>query len=679
MRLRVVIVLGLSLLARPSSAGPSTPSKAAPKRGPNRVVDARPAPPRVFDGILGLLKNSILPLPFGSAPKGDGSEAALAVGSGKPPAPSGATAPPPARDSGTGLGLLGLGNKPRVKPNAGSPSDDDKLAFDENNTSPNADKANGAAQKGGGGGAPSDKGLEPIGLVYPVCVFVDSSPTVQSKANDAIKGMVDMAADCGVLILPFPVASTFPMGDDENAINEAQRKDCNIPQELGTNGKGSATSFVPWDDTAAKMCKDRKPDGSWNLDVAGCAEVRAAQGRDGKEDVGSSKERQDNFKKQLSEGGAQNSSSQSIAVSIEVPKGHNRVVISHEALGHSQMGRPNGKTLGLGIGKWGDDPQGEDESANGGWTKPDGCKALAENAFPNTKGYLYDRNRELYYAPHTDRIHIVGSRPIFDKGNRGPLPAIAQGPNPATSDTPSGGGSAGGQPGGQEAIVSRPVPPAVPKPAEKAAIADNVTIAPPKPSGRHDVKATGGVTLSELRQKNPPKEAPRDDSFAVVSQKSSGGSPTPFSSGGSREQLRIDETAGPNTAIAVVGSGGKSSGGGGSIFDTSSTGGTGGSFGSGGGGAKLGFDETMTAKGPTASVGGTSPPKLFLGKNSGGAAPTGGIDSALSSDFFSKVKFDEAETIRRRKPNADGRGRGIASVSAGTANDDAGEVRSLRR
>jgi hypothetical protein len=696
----------LSLLSSAALAGSEAVARAstAGNARKSRVIARPSAPPRVLDGILGFLKRATFAL-SGSEAGADG-ETSAADGSG--PNGSGASDP---RNSSSGAGTIGIGGagsrlggllggsagngagsgtNGTTTGSASDGADDGKVGFEENNRSSIADGSTGKAKGTGGGSAPPEKQLQKLSTVYPVCLFIDSSPGVQAKANAAIKGMVDMAAACDVQILAFPVVTTFPMGDDHNAINAEQVKACNIPAELGTEGKGSTSAFVPWDLTAAKMCDAKKgtdPNTGapiWDEGVAGCAQVSAARGADGlaeaeakaaadpKSEFARNLEAQrGNFKGRMQGG--------NIVPSIEVPSGHTAVVLSHEALGHSQMGRPNGKKMGNGIGEWGEPPGADKSGGDGGWTKPAGCSALKANAFPNTKEYRYDPDRETYFTPQTQRVYTLGSDPpIFTPRSPAPLPGPASGPQIAGNGMPNGGPSRGNPLGG-EAIVSRTPPKGESKPSATTGIADKVASTPPKPAGRHETKGGTGVTLSELRQKNPPKTPERDDSFAVVSQKPIGNPPNAFGGGGSREALRIDETAGANTAIATVGTSGRGTGG--SIFDASTTGG-----GGGGGlatGGKLGFDESMTANGPTSRVDGAAQPKLYLGKSDGilgdgnpsrGPA-SNGIDSALSEDFFSKIQLGGVEKERRRRNGevrTDGRG---AASSAGETEG----VRSLRR
>jgi hypothetical protein len=691
----------LSLLSSAGMAGSEAVARASTTGNArkSRVIARPSAPPRVLDGILGLLKQATFPL-SGSEAGADG-ETSAADRSGANG--TGASGPYPSR-SGAGTsglggvesqlgGLLGgnTGNGAGSGTNgkASASADDGKVGFEENNRSPIADGSTGKAKRTSGGSAPPEKQLQKLSTIYPVCLFIDSSPGVQAKANAAIKGMVDMAAACDVHILTFPVVTTFPMGDDHSAINAAQVKACNIPPELGTEGKGSTSAFVPWDLTAARMCDAKKGtdpktnEPIWDEAVAGCAQVSAARGADGlaAAEAKAAADPESTFAKNLSEqkknfnrrpGG-------NVVPSIEVPSGHTAVVLSHEALGHSQMGRPNGKTMGNGIGEWGEPPETDKSGGDGGWTRPAGCAALKANAFPNTKGYLYDPNRKTYFTPQTQRVYTLGSDPpIFTPRSPAPLPGPASGPPIAGNGMPNGGPSRGNPLGG-EAIVSRTPPKAESKPSATTGIADKVASTPPQPAGRHETKGGIGVTLSELRQKNPPKGPERDDSFAVVSQKPMGNPPNAFGGGGSREALRIDETAGANTAIATVGTSGRGTGG--SLFDASTPGGGGGgSFSTGG---KLGFDESMTASGPTSRVDGAAQPKLYLGKSDGvlgdgnpsrGPA-SNGIDSALSADFFSKIQLGGVEAERRRRSGDGRRGsRGVTSTGG-----DGEEVRSLRR
>lgn len=639
----------------------------------------REAPPRVFEGIQGLLRQFDVRL---SQSSGAGSAA-----TGTVPLNSlvGGGANGGAVPGGAGSGALGgnggagtAGAKPPAGAGAGSAAgngaggEDGKLEIDEKGATKDPREASSGQKKGGGGKAPSDAGLTMNSLWWPICFFIDSSVS-QDTGNSTVKGVVDMAAACGVTVVPFPVTARGFV-NDPGTINSQQQSACNLT-EVGLAPLASTTALVPFPDTAGTMCGETE----WEqkIAVAGCA--------------------------QKSRGGSPP------APSIEVPKGHNGPVAAHESMGHSQMDRPNlGEDkayidAGNGIGDYGGTPTsgggGEGNIKTGaGWSAV-GCSIMRANALPNTKNFAYDANRQLYYVKqeNPDRQHDMGSGKKLFGDPKGPPPPgrsqIAKGDPPQDGKVGFDGVLRGGG-GGGEAPVSRP-PSSVNGGQGQGSVGiddSGGALTTPKPGGRHDVTGGAGPSLADLRQKNPPKEPPRDDSFAVVQQKplgAGGAPPSSFSSGGKREQLGFDESMTAAGPTSVVGSGGGSRpSGGDAIFGSGgATGGAspagGGGFGSGGGGdAKLGFDETMTAKGPTSAVGtGGSPPKLFLGK--GGGVPGTAFPSALSGDFFSKVSLGGdgggEKTSERKRRNVNG----AEAVQGGRpgrgAGDEGGVVRSVGR
>lgn len=670
----VVVLASFSLLA---DAAPAPKVKATPAATPlattaRRMPAPREAPPRVFENIRGYLRQFDVKIPgFGRMgdDRASGSDTGSTAGSDKKGGGAGYVSGGSTGITGSGAGGRGPGSGGGgAKSSAGDGEEDGKVVIDESGASRDPRGPSGQ-KKGGSGKAPNDSGLTFNALWWPICFFIDASVD-QGTANSAVKGVVDMAAACGVTVVAFPVTARGFVNDPET-IKSQQQSACNLT-EVGLAPLASTTAFVPFPDTAGAMCGKEK----WEekIQVAGCAEK--------------------------ARGGSPP------APSILVPKGHNGPVAAHEAMGHSQMNRPNlGEEnaytdAGNGIGHYGGTPfqvdGGEGNIKTGsGWSAV-GCSIMRANALPNTKNFAYDSNRELYYVKQEDpeRQHDMGSGKKLFGDPKGPPPPgssqIAGGPKGGEGGGAGGGGAGDGSGlAGGQAVVSRPPATVNGGLGQGSTSIDDkgTTGAGPKPGGRHDVVGGGSaISLQELRKKNPPKEDARDDSFAVVTQKPSGGGapPATFGGGGGRESVFIDESASLSTGVSVVSSAPSSSGSsGGSLYAEGSGAsgvGSGGSLGGGGGSGegKVGFDETMTANGPTAGAASKSPPKLFLGPRADAAAAA--FQSTLSGDFFSKISLGEKAEVEAssRKPRTiDGAerrgGRRIASETEG------GSVRSLRR
>lgn len=626
-----------------ASADARAPAQEAPKPTSKRALRPAEAPPRVFDNIRQFLRQ--LDLKFETlrvAPAGEGAATSATPGSGGPGAGGGEASTfggalsAGNTDGSGGSGVVGGASSggasdAALSKDGGAFGDDGKLAYDENGGTRDP-RGPSNQTKGGDGKAPGESGLTIHSLWWPICFFIDNSVD-QGTANGAVKGVVDMAAACGVTVVAFPVTARGFV-NDHNVINQQQQSACNLT-EVGLAPRASTTALVPFPDTAGAMCGETK----WEqkIAVAGCA-TKAA-------------------------GGAPP------APSIEVPKGHNAAVVAHEAMGHSQMNRPNlgeeGAYIdaGNGIGDYGGTPfaaaGGEGNIKTGSGWSPVGCAIMRANALPNTKSFAYDANRQLYYVKqeNPERQHDMGSgRRLFGDPSAPPPPGTPL--QLARGGADGGATPAGGGPGGDAVLVQRP-PAAVNGgrvPGSPSFEKESGGLSSPKAGGRHDRGPGQGLTLAELRQKNPPKVPERDDSFAVVSQRPigvAGKPPAAFGGGGGGERLGFDESMTASGALAVVGSpGGRLPASSESIFGSGV--GSGGTF--SGGEARLGFDETMTARGPTASVLPQSPPKLFLGRD-GAAAAAAGFESMLAADFFQKIALGASagpDDPATRKPGKGG-------------------------
>ncbi len=267
---------------------------------------------------------------------------------------------------------------------------------------------------------------------WPLCAFIDK--TVKDP-NGIIKELVDDAAECNVHLQVYPVTVDWNVvGDSASAVNAATRTQCNFQNGM----QGSATALVPWTLTAAEMCNKKIPDPNnpgkevWDPAVAGCAEL-------------SSKSAQDPSKLNDADGHGHNKATGNVAVSIEVISGHTADTVAHEAIGHSQMGKPNGSRYGMLIGEIIDTKS--DGSRNWAprtgdppdkWT-PGGCDVMRENAHVNTASevkkyfgtdqpFQYDANRQTYYTPSSNLYNMKSDPPLFSPPNPVPPPGPIQVP-----------------------------------------------------------------------------------------------------------------------------------------------------------------------------------------------------------------------------------------------------------
>jgi len=243
----------------------------------------------------------------------DGSDDMNGAGSSKNGSGNGAGAGSGAKNSGLGS-LAGSGS-------GGSQKDDGTDTSDRGGQPP---------QSGGGGGG----GSIAFPKWWPACVFIDPK---YGNGNEIIKGAVDMAAACQVNLVVFPI--TIQSGsytNNEGDINAKQKASCNIGSALGVPNWSTST-INQFDDPPAQMCGVKKPDGSWDTGVAGCAQLASGS-------------------KAISSGSSGGVGSGGATPSIENGGGASAGVLMHEMIGHSQMGMPNFEgrpmiDLGLGIGK----------------------------------------------------------------------------------------------------------------------------------------------------------------------------------------------------------------------------------------------------------------------------------------------------------------------------------------
>lgn len=319
----------------------------------------------------------------------------------------------------------------------------------------------GAPSSSGGGAVPFEKW-------YPMCLFLDAYLS-EADGNKAVKGVIDAAAKCRVNLVVFPVtvkSGSYAM--DPSAINSAQQKACNIVGRLPGADRASTSICVDHNQMADKMCeqyipKDLNKNGVIDgvaeekailkTETAGCAQMQN-NGQENIEDLVKQqihgKNQADTEAKQqarladIKKHGATPFKGSGAAPSIEDREGCNFQTISHEAIGHSEFGHPNGKGDGFGIGI-----QEESGGMGDSWDEP-GCTAMRLNAFPNTdKRWKWEANRQKYYTKPKDpkfQYDLTGGKPLFGDRKSSPQsstpiadssPPSAQGsPRVVTEDPP---------------------------------------------------------------------------------------------------------------------------------------------------------------------------------------------------------------------------------------------------
>lgn len=262
-------------------------------------------------------------------------------------------------------------------------------------------------KKSGGG----SEGVS-YGLWWPVCVLIDSSV---GNSNKQVTDLVKMSAACQVNLVPFVrVVNGFNPNDPES-INSAQSATCNL-KEAGVADKGSTLVITNRSSTVAdKMCgmdgKDK--DGKERTEVAGCNEMANGSGK-AEEIARGKKGKGDGF------GGMAKSS---VAVGIVDAQGFtNGAIWSHEAMGHGQMGWPNGRDAGNGIGDPNNKNEASSEEGGDGPYTDTGCKQMRASAISDPKHYrkFYAGKTEYYSHESLSKNPVPLGEPIWKTYKDGP-------------------------------------------------------------------------------------------------------------------------------------------------------------------------------------------------------------------------------------------------------------------
>jgi len=341
-----------------------------------------------------------------------GQETPINEGKTTNPESSGSLSPTELRPGGSG-GSAGLGLQLKNLSSA--------LPINSPSTSPSKDgdlerKLPGSPNGGNSSGGSSEG--QPFGKWWPVCVLVDGP-----DANAQITEMVAMSAACGVNLQPYVRVVTGFNPEDEASINSLQRSTCNI-KESGIADKGSTLVLTNRSSTVAdKMCgitQDRKDSKKPSTDVAGCNELANGASAKSKERAESTKSEGDGFG---------SVASGSVAVGIVDREGYNSgKIYSHETMGHGQMGLPNGKKAGNGIGDPDDKDDNSGEGDPGAYTEW-GCQQMRASAIPDPqKHHRYFADRKTYYSHESmSKKPMQLGEPIWKTFKDGPqTPDVAQ-------------------------------------------------------------------------------------------------------------------------------------------------------------------------------------------------------------------------------------------------------------
>ena len=253
-----------------------------------------------------------------------------------------------------------------------------------------------------GGNAEGSSEGQSFGLWWPVCVFVDGP-----DANKQIAEMVKMSADCRVNLIPYVRTVTVPDPNNPEQLNSLQSQSCNI-KEAGIAGKGSSLVLTNRSSTVAdKMCGSTEPDGKGgtktSTNVAGCNQLANGASGKAKTRAEGHKGNGDGF------GGMANGE---VAVGIVDSEGYTSgAVYSHETMGHGQMGWPNGKKAGNGIGDPNDDKDSSGEHKHGGGYTGIGCAQMRASAIADPEGYhKYYASKTKYYSHRPDHPMPLGEQ-----------------------------------------------------------------------------------------------------------------------------------------------------------------------------------------------------------------------------------------------------------------------------
>jgi len=263
---------------------------------------------------------------------------------------------------------------------------------------------------------------------WPACILIDEAYTA-AQGNAVIQNLTERANECHVNFLPFPVTisnniNTHSRKPDE--INRLARTACNLTELYGFP-KVSVQTVVKNRVSAAEMCDSYKypkdKNGKLikipNEKVAGCAELS----KNPKWTPVQFKKYQAQIDQSSNDHGKLSwAKDENILASIVVEQGvegNSAVTVpAHEMFGHNVMGQPNGKTLGMHIGKYGEkpgDPQGPSHRFSA-----EGCKIFESNSLDNSVEQVafYPGKPDYYTDKNKQRVfNLLSNRSAFEQGS----------------------------------------------------------------------------------------------------------------------------------------------------------------------------------------------------------------------------------------------------------------------
>lgn len=230
---------------------------------------------------------------------------------------------------------------------------------------------------------------------WPMCVFDGTG----GASEPAIKEMVRMAAECGVMLEIFPKAFNFAAEDPEQLAMGASDT-CNISTGFKDRGvtRGSVLAIVPDTGTAQAMCK-----------AAGAGE-RSFCGQLGFDPGKSFKFRMGNtgYYGDVANPGAS-------AFSVVSGKSVNARDMSAAALGQGMMALPQGFGAGNGVGGDYEGQAAGGSNVDSGWSDY-GCEKMREAAYDNIyPNKMYFPLKEIFAKKNDGKLVTID---LYDKTRR---------------------------------------------------------------------------------------------------------------------------------------------------------------------------------------------------------------------------------------------------------------------
>lgn len=327
----------------------------------------------------------------------------------------------PASTSASGKGSSAPGSS---SGGAGGSSDNLKIGFDDNAAKNNGGGDYGKRKDGeeGGSAPPAQKKANPVAFSrwFPVCVFID--PAV-GNGNAMVKGMVDMAAACGVNLVVFPFYIKNMPGNGNQAVAQA-RQSCNAIQGLGKSMGVNrvATSLVTRNaGLAREMCGGDEPS---------CEEVSFEVGWEQR-------------MRAANTGRGYNVSPTAASI-----VGENNPEALASSVFRSITGLPRGNGAGLSLGT-NDEGAATSDAPQGRGLNDFGCSELRKSTFPNDGRWKWNPDQDKYIVKGDENRMFELGRQVFRPPNDAPAGGQGQGMAKTT-----GKGAEGRSEGGGAAVAS---------------------------------------------------------------------------------------------------------------------------------------------------------------------------------------------------------------------------------